>query len=412
MVDLDKFKEVNDGMGHLEGDLVLARVGRLLEQKCRQSNVVARYGGDEFVILMPETGIEQAQILSERLRLWVATDPMLNERHITGSFGVASFPLHGSTVEDIMRVADAGMYVSKHAGGNRVSTAEEFQEGENGRGAAPVDRVVHRRLPAARGHGSGCRRGTGRDLQKMCAGLQDDPEPMREAIMVLARAAEAREGHNTGHGQAVARYAEAIARELGLSAAGIGEIWHLRDGARCRQAGNSGADADEARAAYRRRVLHRARCTPEFRPRSWSASRNRRRCRRSFAIITSATTAPAIPMGYVERKFRWLHACSDLPMPTPQWLRTARLPRLEASKKPPVKSNAAAVRSSIPSWQGCYCTMCAASRKQQISRKTAVSDQLSAFRHKPGSQRAGIRNWLLVLSSFVSQHRPPLTTEC
>src|SRR5581483_2518797 len=63
LMDLDKFKEVNDGLGHLEGDLVLARVGRLLEQKCRQSNVVARYGGDEFIILMPETGVEQAQIL-------------------------------------------------------------------------------------------------------------------------------------------------------------------------------------------------------------------------------------------------------------------------------------------------------------------------------------------------------------
>src|SRR6266478_1848234 len=60
LIDLDKFKEVNDSLGHLEGDLVLARVGRLLEQKCRQSNVVARYGGDEFVILMPETGVEQA----------------------------------------------------------------------------------------------------------------------------------------------------------------------------------------------------------------------------------------------------------------------------------------------------------------------------------------------------------------
>ncbi|HMK29120.1 MAG TPA: diguanylate cyclase, partial [Terriglobales bacterium] len=200
MVDLDKFKDVNDSMGHLEGDLVLARVGRLLEQKCRQSNVVARYGGDEFVILMPETGIEQAQILSERLRLWIATDPMLNERHITGSFGVASFPLHGSTVEDIVRVSDAGMYVSKHAGGNRVSTAEEFKEGET--------IAVQRQLVASYIEGFLQREHMGPEsadelvatLRKMCSGLQDDPEPMKEAILALTRAAEAREVYGTGHG--------------------------------------------------------------------------------------------------------------------------------------------------------------------------------------------------------------------
>src|SRR6202030_2009302 len=125
LVDLDKFKEVNDSMGHLEGDLVLARVGRLLEQKCRQSNVVARYGGDEFIILMPETGVEQALILAERLRLWIAQDPALVEHQITGSFGVGSFPVHGFSMEDIVRVADAGMYLSKRAGGNRVSTGED-----------------------------------------------------------------------------------------------------------------------------------------------------------------------------------------------------------------------------------------------------------------------------------------------
>ena len=130
-MDLDKFKSVNDTKGHLEGDLVLTRVGRLLEQKCRQSNVVARYGGDEFIILMPETGVEQAQILAERLRLWIAQDPMLSEHQITGSFGVASFPVHGFSMEDIVRVADAGMYVSKRKGGDRVSTAEEIAGGES-----------------------------------------------------------------------------------------------------------------------------------------------------------------------------------------------------------------------------------------------------------------------------------------
>src|SRR5437899_4984799 len=140
LVDLDKFKEVNDTFGHLEGDLVLARVGRLLEQKCRQSNVVARYGGDEFIILMPETGVEQAEILAERLRLWLATDPMLSEQHITGSFGVARFPVHGFSADNIIRVADTGMYVSKKAGGDRVSTSDNL--GGQDQGSAVQRRLV------------------------------------------------------------------------------------------------------------------------------------------------------------------------------------------------------------------------------------------------------------------------------
>ncbi len=149
---------------------------------------------------------------------------MLNERHISGSFGVASFPLHGSTVEDIMRVADAGMYVSKHAGGNRVSTAEEFQEGETV--------AVQRQLIASYIEGFLQREDMGTEageelvatLQKMCVGLQGDPEPMKEAIVVLSRSAETREGHNVGHGAAVSKYSEAMARELGLDAEEIAEI--------------------------------------------------------------------------------------------------------------------------------------------------------------------------------------------
>ncbi|MBZ5647993.1 MAG: diguanylate cyclase [Acidobacteriia bacterium] len=218
MIDLDKFKEVNDTLGHLEGDLVLARVGRLLEQKCRQSNVVARYGGDEFVILMPETGVEQAQILSERLRLWLATDPMLNERRITGSFGVASFPVHGSTVEDIVRVADAGMYVSKKGGGNRVSTAEEFAEGETS--------LQQRQLIASYVEGFLQREHTGPEsadelvttLRKLGSSVKDGSaaEVLMDAVRTLNRAAEAREVA-AGHGEAVARYSDIIAHELALS---------------------------------------------------------------------------------------------------------------------------------------------------------------------------------------------------
>ena len=225
LMDLDKFKQVNDSLGHLEGDLVLARVGRLLEQKCRQSNVVARYGGDEFIILMPETGIEQAQVLAERLRLWVATDPMLSEHHITGSFGVGSFPVHGFGIDDIIRVADAGMYVSKHAGGDRVSTAEEFGEGE---GAA-----VQRQMISGYIEGFLQREHTGPEhleellstLKKLAGGEEEtNVHVLRESIEALSRASELRELNNAGHGELVARYSEMLARALALRPEEINEI--------------------------------------------------------------------------------------------------------------------------------------------------------------------------------------------
>ena len=217
LIDLDKFKEVNDTLGHLEGDLVLARVGRLLEQKCRQSNVVARYGGDEFIILMPETGIEQAQVLAERLRLWLATDPMLEEHHITGSFGVASFPVHGFAVEDLIRVADAGMYVAKKTGGNHVATAEPFADREGS--------TVQQQLVSGYIEGFLQRERNGPEhleelvdtLHKLCGGENEaGTHALKEAIEALSRAAELRELNASGHGEQCAHYAGLIAQGLNL----------------------------------------------------------------------------------------------------------------------------------------------------------------------------------------------------
>jgi diguanylate cyclase (GGDEF)-like protein len=223
LIDLDKFKSVNDSLGHLEGDLVLARVGRLLEQKCRQSNVVARYGGDEFIILMPETGIEQAQVLAERLRLWLATDPMLEEHHITGSFGVASFPVHGFSMEDLIRIADAGMYVAKREGGNQVSTSDAFGE----------DSAVQRQLVFRYVEGFLQREHNGPEdleelintLRKLCGREGDaDQKAIKQAVEALARAAELREEYAAGHGEQCGHYAGMIARGLNLSAQEVEEV--------------------------------------------------------------------------------------------------------------------------------------------------------------------------------------------
>src|SRR5205814_9076173 len=117
LMDLDRFKFVNDFYGHLEGDLVLQRVGQILETNCRRSDVVARYGGDEFVILMPETNMEHARQLASKLRGCVSADPLLREKNISASFGIACYPLHGSSPQELIQVADASMYLSKHQGG-------------------------------------------------------------------------------------------------------------------------------------------------------------------------------------------------------------------------------------------------------------------------------------------------------
>lgn len=220
LIDLDKFKTVNDTLGHLEGDLVLARIGRILEQKSRQSNVVARYGGDEFVVLMPETGVEQAQILSERLRLWIASDATMNDKQITASFGVAAFPMHGATAEDILHVADMGMYHSKRTGGNRVATPEDFTQTE---GVLPLRQVVNAQLESFL-HRSSLHPEAIEELLATLnrlqgsAGDESGPDLILEGVRALNKAAELRESSAAGHGEVVAEYAEIIGHELNLQA--------------------------------------------------------------------------------------------------------------------------------------------------------------------------------------------------
>ncbi len=120
MADLDRFKDINDTYGHEAGDRVLKTIGKFFQQNIRDVDVASRYGGEEFVLMIPEGTIDAAQCLSERLRKKLSELSFENLPSITISLGIASYPTDGKTPEDLIRKADAAMYAAKRAGRNQV----------------------------------------------------------------------------------------------------------------------------------------------------------------------------------------------------------------------------------------------------------------------------------------------------
>jgi diguanylate cyclase (GGDEF)-like protein len=121
MADIDQFKNLNDEFGHLLGDEVLRQVSSLFHQQLRKIDVVCRFGGEEFAILLTQTNAKQATAIAEKLRRLVAGYQFPGvPRRVTISAGVAAFPAHGTTRDEMVRAADSGLYAAKQAGRNRV----------------------------------------------------------------------------------------------------------------------------------------------------------------------------------------------------------------------------------------------------------------------------------------------------
>ena len=124
LLDIDKFKEYNDSYGHLEGDKILVRLGRIIKSCLRKMDTAYRYGGEEFTIILPGTHGEEARTVAERLRSAVAvedfTDGRNPELRITISIGVTQFQQE-EKISSFVQRADQAMYRSKQAGRNRVS---------------------------------------------------------------------------------------------------------------------------------------------------------------------------------------------------------------------------------------------------------------------------------------------------
>ena len=182
--DLDHFKNVNDEFGHPAGDDVLRAVADALHEGKRSWDAAARVGGEEFAILAPDTDEHGAYILAERVRGAIElSSGRAGGGGVTASFGIASFPVHGQTAASLLQAGDQALYAAKRLGRNRtvISSAE-------------VPGILAR---APRG--------------------REEAHVELATLLSLAEALDVRDSGSATHCQRVGRYAELIARELGLT---------------------------------------------------------------------------------------------------------------------------------------------------------------------------------------------------
>ena len=182
--DLDHFKEINDRSGHHVGDTALQRVGRLMDSGKRDIDGVARVGGEEFALVLPDTDDHGAFAIAERLRCELRDEFARDAVPLTISFGVASYPKNGETAASLLRAADVALYAAKRSGCDRT--------------------VLH--SPALRA--VPCVDGDSRDIAA---------ERFVAVILDLAEAVDLRFSGSARHSETVGRYAEMMAHELGLS---------------------------------------------------------------------------------------------------------------------------------------------------------------------------------------------------
>ena len=191
ILDLDGFKAFNDNYGHLAGDKMLREIGGVLQATVRNTDRAFRYGGDEFAILMPNTPIDAATQVADRVRRQIAARAKAGPVTITTSLGLANWPADGVTAEEIVAAADTALYRAKREGGNRTF----------------------------------CASGTLLELDDASLSLIESRNGNTlNAIFALAETVDAKEHFTSNHWRKVREYAVLLAKNFGLDAEEIRKL--------------------------------------------------------------------------------------------------------------------------------------------------------------------------------------------
>lgn len=197
IIDLDHFKMVNDVLGHATGDEAIRKLAACVNAEKRTADVLARFGGDEFVILMPETSGKESQILLERIRQKVRQISVSEDIKLSVSCGVAQTEVGQEDPRDVMRRADLALYDAKNAGRNCVRLWDKSMARLLNTDDLEIEKI--------------------KSLQRRVLGLSEKAETMfMESIWGLVRALEAKDGHAKAHTENVIHYAVGIAHKLNL----------------------------------------------------------------------------------------------------------------------------------------------------------------------------------------------------
>lgn len=222
MIDVDHFKSINDSFGHPAGDTVLKAVARLIRSNCRDVDIPVRYGGEEFLLILPEVNSEGAVVVAERIRRHIARETVLHEDieiNVTASLGVASYPEDAENHQGLLDLADKALYMSKRLGRNQVHTASdllfsEFSSGQPPKGNAETPQPA----PAAAAMEAATA------PPPVEASKEELVPEVVEMVKALASALYSKSEYNKEHHLETARFAELLARVMGLSQQQVEQI--------------------------------------------------------------------------------------------------------------------------------------------------------------------------------------------